>query len=221
LQYLTSLTGETFNGDVKSWSVWWRQNRDKFTMPDKDARKVVPLAGPDMPYYYGLPIYAQRVVFVMDTSNSMIGPRLAAAKRELIQAIRALPAQSYFAILVFNRDVTAFQKALVPADEAKKLAAISWVQAQNTRFMTVSFDALETAFTFDAEAIFFLSDGAPYGGKITDPTEIVQVITRFNRSRRESIHTIALSPGMEQGSEATFMRTLAEKNLGVYRRVNQ
>ncbi len=89
------------------------------------------------------------------------------------------------------------------------------------RSSTASYDALETAFSFDAEAIFFLSDGEPTSGKYVAPADIVSVISTGNRSRRESIYTIGIAPGLPDGPMEWFMKTLAEQNLGLYRRVDE
>ena len=127
------------------------------------------IAATDTPSYYGLPIYAEKLVYVIDTSGSMTGGRLAAAKRELCESIHNLRQNSDFAIVVFNGEVGVWQRHLVPANESNKRAAIAFVQSQMARSSTASFDALEMAFSFDAEAIFFLSDGEPTTGKYVAP----------------------------------------------------
>jgi hypothetical protein len=95
------------------------------------------------------------------------------------------------------------------------------VQLQPARSSTASFDALEMAFTFDAEAIFFLSDGAPTTGKYIAPVDIINVISLGNRSRRESIYTIGIAPGLPDSPMEWFMKTLAAQNLGQYRRIDE
>jgi len=73
------------------------------------------------------------------------------------------------------------QPLLVPADEARKQLASQFVAAQGSAANTASFDALEQALSFDAEAIYFVTDGMPVGGKITVPADIVRVITAYNQ----------------------------------------
>ena len=176
---------------------------------------------PGVTMYYGLPIYATRMVFIMDTSRSMLGFRLVAAKRELAKAIDALRPNDQFTVLVFDSNVRMWQKKLVVADATNKKKAIQFVNRQETNLQTASFDALEAALGFDAEAIFFLTDGAPFGGKIAAPPEIVRVITLLNRSRRESIYAIGIGAGFVGSPMDTFLRTLAESNFGLYRRVDE
>jgi hypothetical protein len=73
---------------------------------------------------------------------------------------------------------------------------------------------------FDTEAIYFLSDGAPHGGKITAPVDIVAAISAANKTRRISIYTIGIGAGIPGGPLDLFLKTLAEQNLGLYRRVD-
>ena len=86
---------------------------------------------------------------------------------------------------------------------------------------TAAYDALDAAFRFDAEAVYFLSDGAPNAGKIASPAAIVAAVTQTNRTRRISIYTIGIAPGEPGGPLDMFVKTLAEQNFGVYRRVDQ
>jgi len=221
LKYLASVTGQHFMGDAKAWATWWRQNQEKFVLPPPGARAVVAIAAADTSHYYGLPIYARKLVFVIDTSGSMAGGRLEAAKRELNDAIRGLNEESQFAIVVFNGDVEVWQRKLAIANKGNKEAAMVYVQSQPARSATASYDALEMAFTYDAEAIFFLSDGAPTSGKFVAPTDIINVISLGNRSRRESIYTIGIAPGLPDSPMEWFMKTLAEQNMGQYRRIDE
>jgi hypothetical protein len=91
---------------------------------------------------------------------------------------------------------------------------------QSTHSNTASYDAVETALSFDTEAIYFLSDGAPHGGKIAAPVDIVAAISAINRSRRVSIYTIGIGAGIPGGPLDLFLKTLAEQNFGLYRRID-
>lgn len=222
-QYLTELTDQRFDVDAKAWKDWWDKNRASFRFTSTvnagtfRQRHVIQRTAS----YYGLPLYAQRLVFVMDVSGSMRGARLDAAKRELINAIKLLRETDYFSVLVFNSKVNAWQKQLVPASVDNKQAAAQFVLGQQTGPLTASYDALEASLTFDAEAVYFLSDGAPFGGKITRPVDIVVAITQLNQTRRMSLYTIGIGVGAEGNAFDEFLKTLAGKNLGAYRRVDE
>ena len=83
-----------------------------------------------------------------------------------------------FSVLAFNGEVYAWRKQLTPANAAMKEAAQHWVASLETANSTASYDALEAGLQFDAEAIFFLTDGVPQGGNINNPADIVALITR-------------------------------------------
>jgi hypothetical protein len=103
-----------------------------------------------------------------------------------------------------------------------KHIAVNIVLDQTPRANTASYDALEAAFELDPEAIYFLSDGAPRGGKIEAPGEIISTISGWNRVRRVSIHSIGIDTKADTSVNpfARFMKALAEANWGVYHAVD-
>jgi HEAT repeat protein len=222
VEHLTEVTGQIFGMESAAWARWWEENKDTFEYPKRSVETPYrSVALNSSGSYYGLPVFAERLVFVLDTSGSMTGPRIMAAKRELIKAISNLPQRASFGIVVFNSTVSVWQKQLVPATQKTKQAAIAYVTVQGTAMNTASYDALEAAFNFDTEAIYFLSDGAPHGGKIPAPVDIVAAITSINRARRVSLYTIGIGVGFAGGPLDMFLKTLAEQNLGLYRRVDE
>ncbi|HTU25834.1 MAG TPA: VWA domain-containing protein [Pirellulales bacterium] len=223
IKYLTAVTSQPLGNNQEAWAKWWGENQSQFVIPPPSSRKLpaAQTVSPGVTMYYDLPIYARRMVFVMDTSRSMLGDRLVAAKKELSGAIEGLRPEDQFTVLVFDSNVRAWQKKLVPADVTNKKKAVQFVKKQETNLQTASFDALEAALGYDAEAIFFLTDGAPHGGKISAPVEIVRAISLMNRYRRESIYAIGIGAGQIGSPMDTFLRELSESNYGVYRRVDE
>lgn len=222
LRHLAAVSGRSFGPDGKAWLEWWNNNKDDFKFPASDVAAATDVAAsPGTPTYYGLAIQARRMVFVLDISGSMNGPRLMAAKRELMQAIDGLPDDASFNIVVFNDHAAAWQRILKPATPAMKKAARNFVTVLYAGGHTAAYDALDAAFRFDAEAVYFLSDGAPNAGKIASPAAILTAVTQTNRTRRISIYTIGIEPGEPGGPLDMFVKMLAEQNFGVYRRVDQ
>ncbi len=220
VSHLIASTGENFGGDAAKWKAWWVQNQGLTKVADK---KISPMEGyGQFGQYYGIPICAKRVVFVLDTSGSMRGGKLEAAKVELIRAVRELNKEVFFNIVIFNSSVKVWQSELVPASESMKHIAETVVIDQVARSNTASYDALEAAFGLDPEAIYFLSDGAPQGGKIDDPGEIIATISGINRVRRVSIHSIGIDTKADTSVNpfARFMKTLAQANWGQYHAVD-
>jgi inter-alpha-trypsin inhibitor heavy chain H1 len=168
-----------------------------------------------------LPLYAKRLIFVIDISGSMNGPRILAAKRELAQAIERLKDDVAFGIVVFNSQVQTWQKRLVPATAVNKRAAGYFIEGLGAGGMTASYDALHSALQYDGEAVYFLTDGAPTAGKIVDPGQIENAITQINRGKRMTIHCIGIGAGPQGGPFDLFLKSLADRNYGDYRRVDQ
>ncbi|HEV3021662.1 MAG TPA: HEAT repeat domain-containing protein, partial [Pirellulales bacterium] len=164
VQYLAGISGERFGSNAKAWRAWWEENREGFRFPPAVQRAVARAElGAGQTSYYSLPLYAKRLVFVLDTSTSMRGPRIYAAKRELVRAIEALPQEVRFSVLAFNGRTFVWKKDLMEATGDNKKKATAFVNSQELGGRTASYDALEAALKFDAEAIYFLTDGAPAG----------------------------------------------------------
>jgi hypothetical protein len=127
VEHLTQVTEQPFAGDAAAWGRWWEDSKDTFQYPTRSVE--TPYRSASLPStsgeYYGLPLFAERLVFVLDTSGSMTGPRIVAAKRELTRAIDGLSSQVHFGIVVFNGSVAAWQKKLVPATPESKRAAVA------------------------------------------------------------------------------------------------
>jgi len=228
VKFLTTVSGQQLGIDAGVWQNWWDQNEKTFQFPpekkpesksgNNSATPRPQMAGPN---YYGLPISAAKIIFVIDTSGSMRGPRIFAAKRELCRAIQELPPGVEFNVIAFNGRNYAWQGKLMPAAEDSKQSAIYFVMAQNLDTGTASYDALEAALHFEAEAIYFLTDGAPFGGKIASPPEIIRAIGRLNQFRRMTINSLGIGVGPPGNAFDTFLSTLADQNFGAYERVDQ
>jgi hypothetical protein len=222
LRYLALLSGQSRGTDAKAWHTWWEKNKDSIKFPPVGKKfAATAQASPNAPSYYGLSIEARRMVFVIDISGSMDGPRLMAAKRELTHAISDLPQEASFSIVAFSNRAAVWSPKLMTASAGTKRAAVNYVLSLRAAGHTAAYDALEAAFHFDTEAVYFLSDGEPNAGKIPRAADILTSITKANRARRVSIYTIGIAPGQEGGPLDQFVKTLAEDNFGVYRRVDR
>ena len=227
VSHLSGISGQKFGMDPAAWDTWWKANRQDFKFPGlakRAANRADAIQGRSM--YYGLPIYATRLLFVIDTSGSMRGERIYAAKRELIGAINALPEGVHFNVMAFDRVVRPWQRKLSIASSENKKKATGWVGGISDSDLgggTHSYDALEAALDFDTETVFFLTDGQPAGGKIVNPIEIVEVISRLNFTRRITINAIGIGvgPALPTNPFHEFLSTLAERNYGEYKAVNQ
>lgn len=219
ISYLRLATGQEYGDDAPAWKAWWMSRNEE----EKKTKTIAPPIGVMKKRgFYGIPIGAKRVVFVLDISGSMSGDKLEAAKRELISAIESLTPDVFFGIVTFNRQVHVWNRTLVAANSENRRRAINSVTVQEAAFDTASYDALEASLGLDPESIYFVSDGAPSSGKIVPPFEIVSAIAGINHVRRVSIHTIGI--GTNDTTAAIFgrfMRNLAEADWGEYREVEE
>jgi len=215
--HLTRVTGQPFRGNAEQWKEWWAANWRTFKFPATYA--AVPDLGTigDQPTYYRIPICAKRVVFVLDTSGSMRGAAIDAAKGALLAAIDALPESVSFDIVLFSKGATTVSPRLLPATSEFKLNAQRVVRTEPLGGGTASNAALHAAFNLEPEAIYFLSDGEPTDAT---PSQIYEAVTALNRTRRVSIYTIGVITDRGNGSGLTqFMQPLAEKNWGTFQLV--
>lgn len=217
---LVRVSGKSHNTTAAAWRAWLDSNRNElgqFPLASQEHPVLDDSAAADeeMAAYYDIPIYADRVVFVIDTSGSMSGAKIEAAKRELVSAIFTLPETCFFSVLFFNSTVEAWQRQLVPATDASRRAAADFVTRLPIDGGTATCDALQAAFAFDAEAIFFLSDGEPSVGRIIAPAGIVDLVAQLNAVRGISVNTISVMGG------APFLEALADANQGSFRAIDQ
>jgi len=217
VDYLTRLTKQKFKDNDRNWANWWKDNQATFQFPPAGAE--LPPAPPDDKQltYYGIPIGAKRVVFVLDTSGSMRGLPIDQAKQALLKAIEGLPEAVAFNIVTFDAQAVTWHPRLVPATVEAKQDAAQTIMQRSLRIGTASHAALEAAFRLEPEAIYFLSDGEPTDGP---PQQIVSSVTQQNRTRRISIHTIGVVTDRNGGAGLTlFMRPLATQNFGTFQLV--
>jgi|GEM_PF-794122 len=224
VNWLSAISGEKLGDDPAVWQEWWKKNAEKFQW-NKDLVAELDAVQANVSYY-GVQARTDRVIFVLDTSSSMlegtsVRNKLVDAKQALIDTLKRLPAEVSFNIIIFNTNVGAWKNAPLPANEANKNTAIEFVQGLVARGATNSHDALLTAFRTDrnVETIYFVSDGAPSAGPIQDPAAILEKIRKINRVQRTAIYTIGVFGGApEPGVFEQFMQRLADENEGKYRR---
>lgn len=224
---LARLTGQNFGGKSDEWRGWWSSHRAEFVAAEPALDPVAAAAAADMPWdqavpkFYGVPIFADRVVFVVDASKSMQSSvdgvtRLDDAQRELEQAIRGLPEGKHFNLIAYNVMAKLCSPHLVPANDQTRSDALRFIYSLSADHKTACYEALESALSLDPnlELVVFLSDGEPTAGRIVDPKRIVQAIALQNAAARVRIDTLGIDAA---GTSETFLEELAAANFGSYR----
>ena len=224
---LQRITGQKFGGIAQDWRTWWKANRDDFIFASRvdpspsHAMKVPPrpIAWDEpRPSFYGMTIYAKRVVFVIDRSGSMNSTvndetRLQRAQRELQRAINELSASDFFNIVAFDDRMEVFQRTLVPANASNKNDGIRFGYGLEPRGGTACYEPLKMGLeaSNDLELILFLSDGQPTAGALVDPSAIVTAIANHNLTQRTTINTLGIDA---RDQHLAFLNNLADKNFG-------
>ena len=230
---LESVTVEDFQGDEERYSQWLARKDapEKNENNQADDDKIVfKTAGYESEnrikfaknQYYGINIYAQRVMFIIDHSGSMedqwLGmSRLTRAKLELIKVIRELPEDTEFALMFYETSVRLWRKELVIASEDNKLEAIAFIRRLGYGDRTNTYGALRESLAFDndLESVFMLTDGRPTIGATVEPGKILADILGRNRFRHLNFNTIGIA--VNPNTEA-FLKQLADGSGGEYRR---
>lgn len=230
---LMAVTGQGFGGYAEQWETWWSTASTTFTSPAiQPVAKRSPLKKTNaslqakvawknpVPRFYNLPVYARRVLFIIDCSGSMKHvnqgeSRINRARREIENAIVSLPEEAHFSIIAFNDLPFAFSQSLVLANEENKVAAVRFAQNLVAHKHTNCYDTLSMALEADPnlEAIFFLSDGEPSCGRIVVPQAIVRAITMQNHLHHTTIYTLGIDA---RGNHEFFLKDLAVQNHGEF-----
>jgi Ca-activated chloride channel family protein len=126
------------------------------------------------------------VTFVLDTSGSMKGDKLAQAQEALKYCIGALNTRDRFNIIRFSTDTEKFRSGPVSPDRNNRDAAFEFIDSMAARGGTNIDDSLVEALRGTADGkrpsiIVFITDGDPTVG-VTDPGAIVKDVGAANRS---------------------------------------
>jgi Mg-chelatase subunit ChlD len=195
--------------------------------------------------FYGIETNSKRVLFVLDFSGSMnfAGSesdakrhKIDVLKEEMRKTLAGMPDGAKFGMVGFSSDVRVWRKGLPPALRDQKTArdAMDWVEKQPVVGSTNIYDALETAFrsmgvglsadkSYEPlyDTIFFMTDGVPTSGKVTDKAVLLGEVKRWNAAKRVRIHVIGMGgksksphPGGQDDVDKDFLQKLADQSGG-------
>jgi Mg-chelatase subunit ChlD len=134
-----------------------------------------------------------------------------------------------FNIVVYSVGVKPWKRRMQAANLKNKKAARKFVDGLEPNGGTNIFDALLESLDLAAgvgkkkkkakpgadpvaDTIFFLTDGQPSAGRITDAKQILEEITKRNELLGVKIHTV----GVSREQNAGFLLNLAKRNHGQY-----
>jgi len=214
---LQEITGYRIANDYKTWKHFYLKHKadgTPFKRGDDGSTEESSLS------YMGVPIYSDRIVFVLDSSGSMNERMLAGenetrsarAVNELIFLLPHLPETAALNVLFFDSDLVAFADGLVDLDADIQAQITSFGKGHLAEGGTDLFGGLDSAFSQSGvEEIVLLTDGEPSMGMIVEPVEILARVARYNRWRNVRLSTV----GLRAPRRATaFLQRLASENLG-------
>jgi len=222
---LRRLTGLSFGPQAEPWMRWWREEGGSFRRPESPTGAAS--AGPAEPSetaarFYGLAIHADRLVFAVDTSDSMKQPagrygqqtRLEVAQEELREAVRGLPKSSEFDLVNFGKSAWSWRGELVEGKRRTKERALERIDGLRMSWGTEVYQALRASFRDPrADTILLLTDGDPQLSLLQDRNAMRQLVVQWNRTRHTTVDCLTI------GTDRPWLRKLAEATGGRYRRI--
>jgi von Willebrand factor type A domain len=233
---LAELTGQPFGEVPELWARWYAE-RGQGMQPISPSRAAEIRAtredlradaGTQTVQFFGIPLRGERIVFVIDVSGSMQAEtspdaratgseaggrmRMAVAKEQLAQAIRALPEAVAFEVVTFDSSVRSFDRGPDTATKSRVEKALKFVAGLRPGSGTNLWGGLAKALEYEGvDTIVLLSDGEPSEGEIIQPAKVASTFLARNRWRGIRVHTIAF--GLRLG----LLEALARQSGGQYR----
>lgn len=192
---LERITGQPFGLNWRMWEFWWERHRTGYRVPDEiEVKWTEPKAARDRYHFYGVEIRSEAIVFLIDTSGSMNGERIAKLRRELQTVIRSMPAAARFNLITFDSSVRKWQRTLTQAKPARKKSALKFVNRLVASGLTNLWGALQAGMGDNSvDTLVILSDGEPTTGKIQNMNVIRKTFLEMNRKRMIMLNAILLN----------------------------
>jgi len=201
---LRHLTHKDLGYDPEDWIEWWKHQTE-------EVGAIKPSPSSSVVTYYGVSVRSDRLIFVVDVSGSMSMPkggtttRIEVARRELRRVLALLDPDTLFNVIVFSDKVKAWRKGQALATKDNVARVTQWLDRTlaEPRGGTFMYAAFEKAFTEnpDMDTMYLLTDGLASDGEPIVPEAILASIDGWNRYRRVTIDTFALT--LEDETPAT------------------
>jgi hypothetical protein len=214
---LSCIAGGQKGQNAKEWAAWWAKNKRTFKVDEeaseayRSATRPSDVNIPGTGYFYGLPIFSDRFSYVVDSSASMKGDRIASLKPNLTESIDRLASHVRYCVVDFGGDVEALYGAGLTTN---KNMGKQRVYDMDLSVATRSFCAMRQGMIIDGlDTIYFLSDGAPAMDSMRTWSDITTGVLLLTRYRQVAVFCIDFDPSA--GNQASMMR-LADHNVGLH-----
>lgn len=246
---LRQLTGQDHGFSSARWASWWQgEGGEGYVLPSAEeaAAMIAKLdasraSRESVATFYNLPVYSDRVAFVVDTSGSMrartfLKPgadheeedsedsgqpsAMDYARAELKALIRRIPDGAFCNLIFFHDDLDPWKRGITELNERSRKKLMKFIDGIDAGGGTALYDGLIEAFEDpEVDTIYILSDGVPSRGEITDAEEIRATIAELNATREVEIHGIDLSQAslaLMLSRGVPLIQWLAEDSGGSY-----
>ncbi|MDA1194726.1 MAG: VWA domain-containing protein [Planctomycetota bacterium] len=233
---LEAISGEGHGYDATAWQAWyerWAAARPQETGPSVTTGGVVEEPPPHItrslrPDFYGLPLAAKDIVFVIDISGSVGSGGFGRAKRQITEAVALLGSDVHVAALFFSDKVHMWKGgAMVAASPANKEDLVLFLRGLEAGRSTDVYTPLNAGLTIvdkrvrakqeakeqfrEAVAMITVSDGRDNMGALP-PRVVADKLDRLDPALTV-LHSIVLGE-----KESPLMRALAHRGGGHYLR---
>uniref|UniRef100_A0A3B3ZXC8 Inter-alpha-trypsin inhibitor heavy chain H3 n=1 Tax=Periophthalmus magnuspinnatus TaxID=409849 RepID=A0A3B3ZXC8_9GOBI len=167
------------------------------------------------------------VVFVIDTSGSMYGRKIAQTREAMLEILQDLQEQDHFGIITFDHQIMPWQPTMQQAtnqtvEEAKRFIRTISDNGGTTNINDAVLKAVEMIHTArrseklpqrSADTIILLTDGMPNSGE--SDTAIIQKNVEKANNRNMSLYCL----GFGNDVQYSFLDVMAQENKGFARRI--
>lgn len=147
-------------------------------------------------------VLPKNIIFVVDTSGSMNGAKLAQAQAALLQCVAGLNKEDQFALFRFSTDVETMSGGFLENNPANIQNARQWIQSLAARGGTNIDEALSAAMklaksTNRMSMIFFLTDGLPTVGE----ADTSRIAARVRADLEQQIRIFTFGVGFDVNTQ--------------------
>lgn len=216
---LSSIAGSQNGRTAEEWSDWWGKNKASFhvdivaSQTFREKTRVQDVEAPTLGYFYSLPIYSDRLCFVVDSSNSMKNERIASLKENLMQTIQRMDNSVAYNIVNFGGIIEIMKRDALAREKNPGMKRTEDIGLSGG---TRSYDAMEIAIRLDeTDTLYFLSDGKPVKAEITEWNEMRRALILINHFRPIAIYAVEFN--LEGNTRQ--MVEMTDENFGRYEAV--
>lgn len=221
------LSGDVQGETPGEWIDWWRKNRETFELdPEaseafRRSRAPQTLPMPATGRFYGLSIYSDHLVYVVDSSESMQGSRIDSLRVNLAESLKSFefyrerregaPGDMWYNMVDFGSDLVSMEPGKLvndPDDGVKRAETVPLTLG------TRSLDALwEASRIPGVDTLYFLSDGSPVLGQVDKWPRINSMLLMMYWHRPIAVWSVAFEAGK---INSAHMRGISYMNFGLF-----